>query len=357
MKILQLIDTLDAGGAERMAVNIANGLAQRPEISSLLCATRRAGVLENELDKNVKFFQLHKKSSFDFIAVLKLITFVKRERVAIIHAHSTSIFFAVITKLCCSSIKVVWHDHYGFSDNLGERKDFLLRIISPFIDKSIAVNSSLKRWASHRLKIKSVSFLSNFSVLKHSCFMSTMLEGVDNKRVICLANLRPQKNHLLLIEAFKKSTENFPEWTLHLVGQDFEDSYSSEIKKMITALSLKNKVFLYGSCEDIRHILSQSNIGVLASKSEGLPLSLLEYANAALPVITTNVGQCAEVVNKNGIVIEDEGELHHALIQYYDMTVTARQKIGADFKERVDYSYSSTHFFEKLLPVYRTLLV
>ncbi len=42
MKVLQLIDTLDAGGAERMAVNIANAVNEEG-ITSYLCATRRGG--------------------------------------------------------------------------------------------------------------------------------------------------------------------------------------------------------------------------------------------------------------------------------------------------------------------------
>lgn len=47
MRIIQLIDSLEAGGAERMAVNFANGLASKADFSGLVC-TRKEGLLKNQ---------------------------------------------------------------------------------------------------------------------------------------------------------------------------------------------------------------------------------------------------------------------------------------------------------------------
>ena len=67
-------------------------------------------------------------------------------------------------------------------------------------------------------------------------------------------------------------------------------------------------------CLDISNILNQATIGVLSSKSEGLPVSLLEYGLAKLPVVVTNVGECGKVVEngKSGIVVEKENSLELA---------------------------------------------
>ena len=54
MKVLQLIDSLNAGGAERVAVNYSNSLASRIE-ASFLCTTREEGVLKGSLSKNVQY--------------------------------------------------------------------------------------------------------------------------------------------------------------------------------------------------------------------------------------------------------------------------------------------------------------
>ncbi|MBC8643962.1 hypothetical protein H9W95_07615 [Flavobacterium lindanitolerans] len=54
MRVLQLIDSLEAGGAERMAVNYANGLANRIAFSAL-AVTRKQGILKEQLDKAVLY--------------------------------------------------------------------------------------------------------------------------------------------------------------------------------------------------------------------------------------------------------------------------------------------------------------
>ena len=51
MRILQLIDSLDAGGAERIAVNYANSLTQKVSFSGLV-TTRKEGVLKTEIQKS-----------------------------------------------------------------------------------------------------------------------------------------------------------------------------------------------------------------------------------------------------------------------------------------------------------------
>ena len=61
MRILQLIDSLEAGGAERMAVNYANALATTLEFSSLV-ATRKEGPLLGEIDSKVIYLFLNKKN-------------------------------------------------------------------------------------------------------------------------------------------------------------------------------------------------------------------------------------------------------------------------------------------------------
>ena len=75
MKVLQLIDSLEAGGAERVAVNYANGLLDHLD-GSYLCTTRAEGLLKSSLNKAVGYLFLNKKSTLDFKAILRLYRFV-----------------------------------------------------------------------------------------------------------------------------------------------------------------------------------------------------------------------------------------------------------------------------------------
>ena len=63
MRIIQIIDSLEAGGAERIAVSYANALAEKIEFSGLV-ATRKEGSLLNQIDQNVSYLFFNKWIDF-----------------------------------------------------------------------------------------------------------------------------------------------------------------------------------------------------------------------------------------------------------------------------------------------------
>ena len=143
MKILQLIDTLSLGGAERMSVNIANVLAENG-IESYLVASRKGGPLQQFLLPNVKYYSLDKKNGLDIKGFYRLIRLVKQIKPDIIHAHSTSVYWAIGLKLFVRKSKVTWHDHYGLSDTLKNNDRFWLKLFSKWLDGVIVVNAVLE---------------------------------------------------------------------------------------------------------------------------------------------------------------------------------------------------------------------
>lgn len=299
MRVLQLIDSLEAGGAERMAVNLANALSEHIE-QSYLCATRAEGLLKASINPAVNYLFLKKRYTLDFAAFWAFFRFLKDQKIDIIHAHSSSFFLGTLAKLFFPKIKLVWHDHYGSSEQLEKRPYKVLKWCSALFDRVYCVNERLRSWAHTHLKCKAVFYRPNFVDIPEANSKKTILNGNNHQRIICLANLRPQKDHITLLKAFKQVLHLHPEWTLHLVGKHFKDAYYQEILSYINDLNLKQQVFLYGSCSDTEHIISQCNIGVLSSISEGLPLALLEYGLGSLGVVVTDVGDCNKVI-KDGV--------------------------------------------------------
>ncbi len=304
IRILQLIDSLEAGGAERMAVSYANALSRNIGFGALV-ATRFEGTLKNQLDKNVVYGFLNRKSTFDFEALFLLRRFVVQNKITHLHAHSSSVFFGVLLKFLLPQVQLIWHDHYGKSEMLSQRPVLALKMASLFMSKIIVVNYKLRNWVKEKLFCKTIVFLPNFTGFS-SCNSekTTYLNGEEGKRIICLANLRPQKNHSFLLKIAKEIHNSHPDWTFHLVGKDFEDAYSDHLKAEISASGLVDVVFIYGSRDDIPFILNQAAIGVLTSESEGLPIAILEYGLNKLPVISTNVGEIPTVLtDKEGVLI------------------------------------------------------
>ena len=357
MRVLQLIDSLQTGGAERVAVNIANALVPKVEVS-YLCVTREEGLLKKSIDSRVGYLFLNKKNTLDFKAIRTFYRFVKHNKIAIIHAHSTSFFLATIIKLLNKNIKIVWHDHYGNSTFLADRQYCMLKKCSKYFSIIYSVNTTLETWAKASLSCKTVNYLPNFAV-ENSSKAVTVLKGEANKRIIHLANLREQKDHFTLFHAFKKIATKYPGWTLHCVGKDFEDSYSKALKQEIKALELTTRIFIYGSKPDVLNVLDQAALAVLSSKSEGLPIALLEYGLAALPTIATNVGNCNLVIaNKTlGQLVPSENTmaLSQALINYIS-TMEEATAIGENLKSYVIANFSVTATSRKLVSDYNCIL-
>jgi len=351
MRIVQIIDSLEIGGAERMAVNYANALSKKIEFSGLI-ATRKEGLLKNKINDNVSYLFLKKNGAIDLASIFRLRKFIKGNNVSHIHAHSSSFFLSVLLKLTLPKVKIIWHDHYGISQDLASRKNIILKLSSYFFTGIIAVNSALKDWAKTYLLNSKVIYFPNFIDFSNDDAEKIELNGYEGERIICVANLRPQKNHKLLLEAASVVINKYPDWTFHLFGKDFEDIYSLEIKSMIKDLKLGENVFLYGSTNKISSALEQCNIGVLPSLSEGLPLALLEYGKHQLPVIATNVGEIDKIIisENEGILVESNNVKE--LIQAINKLIgdeTYRNQIAATLHKKIETDYSENNIVEQYL--------
>ena len=350
MKVLQLIDSLDAGGAERIAVTFANVLASEIEASHL-CTTRAEGVLRSEVDSKVMYHFVQKKKTLDFKAAFRLKKYIKANGIDVVHAHTTSYFFASLLKLIYPKIRLYWHTHLGERVNSNRSDNKALYLCSFLFSGIITVNDELRDWCLKNLAAKSVVYLPNFVDIRK---YDNVSEGHREKRIVCLANLKHPKNHVNLIEAFAKVSSSYPEWKLQLAGKDFGDDYSKVLKNKITELALAAKVELLGQQTEVEILLSGASIGVLSSDSEGLPIALLEYGAAGLPVVATEVGYCKTVVAGNGLLAPpgDPDALARALESYLQSDEKRRED-GDKFKQHVRKNYSVTAVLPKLLAIYK----
>lgn len=355
MRIVQIIDSLEAGGAERMAINYANALGERIEFSGLI-ATRKEGPLFSQIDKKVSFLFLAKNKKIDIKAIFRLRKYLKRNNVQIIHAHSSSFFIAVLVKLTMPNIKIIWHDHYGSRVNQSRKENRILVFSSVFFNSIFAVNLQLQEWSKKNLLCKKVIFIPNFAKENEEQLQITKLKGSEGKRIVFLANLKNPKNHILILKVFADLKLYEAEWSLHLIGRDYLDWYSDELKKFIKSRSLENHIHLYGEKSDIKYILSQASIGVLASTEEGFPVTLLEYALENLAIVSTNVGYCSVIIKNecNGLLFDPKNDFELKLqLQKVTQDDDLRKKMASNFTASVTKEYSEKEVMKKLISAYK----
>jgi len=350
MRVLQLIDSLDAGGAERLAVTYANVFPEYVE-HSFICASRKEGVLKEKIKDNVTYFFLNKKSTLDIKAIFALRRLLKRHKINVVHAHSTSYFLATLVKILRPSTKLVWHEHHGNRVSTTRMDNKALYLCSFFFNRIVVVNQALAQWCQTHLAKNSATYVPNIVPVSSLNISHKNRE----KSIVCLANLRIPKDHLNLIKAFQRTRTAFPDWKLQLIGKDNDDTYSRDAKEYIYKNALKSSVEILGVRSNTEQFLEKATIGVLSSSSEGLPMALLEYGAFGLAVIATNVGDCGKVIGTFGKVVpsKDEKALSDAMLEYM-RDVEHREKDSYDFHTHIKKVYSPEAVLPELIKIYKS---
>lgn len=133
-------------------------------------------------------------------------------------------------------------------------------------------------------------------------------------RIISVARLDPQKNQQMMIRAFAKIANEFPDWQLVIFG---EGPLRSSLELIVKSLQLEGRVLLPGRTEHVIDELRKSKVFCFSSDYEGLSNSMIEALCVGLPIVTTNVSGTEDIIvdGENGFVvpIKDEDAMMQSL--------------------------------------------
>lgn len=357
--VMHLVDTLQFGGAERAAVQYVNHLP-RALYRPFLCTTREAGPLEPTLFDDVCRLHLGRRRRFELAPLLRLRRYVREEGIKLLHAHGSTLFVARLAQSVKPHPAVIWHLHYGRWAS-EDCFDWRYWPASLGIDSIVTSNDQLAQWIPRRFPVAAerVEHLPNMVTfgLRHS--EKAALPGRRGARIVSVANLRPEKDHLTLIRAFASVIVNFPEAHLILIGAHQNPEVVRTVEYEIQHLNLNSRISLMGPRSDIYTILLQVDVGVLSSSSEGLPVALLEYGAAGLPAVATAVGQCPDVLDygRAGLLVPPQSPSSLAdALQRLLSSEELRRDFGGRLKQRVDERYGQKAVIALLCDLYaRTL--
>lgn len=359
IRVAQVVDSLAAGGTERVAVELANHLPS-DRFESWLVTTREEGPMAELAAPRVRRRALGRRGPVGVEALRTFRRWLRREHPDLIHAHSSSLFFCVLGLLGHRGIRLVWHDHYGRGDT-HPRRPLPFRLAARRVDQVIAVNEELGRWSREELRIppSRVVVLRNFVAEPSPVEPARDLPGEPADRVVCVANLRPQKGHEDLLRAFAGVVAARPAARLLLVGASPGRERQAELRGLAGELGVADHVSFLGRRDDVASVLAASAVGVLSSHSEGLPLALLEMGWAGLPVVATDVGACAEVLGGDdaGILVppEDPAALERGVLELLSQPERARA-LGSALRRRVELHFSPAAATGRLIRLYERIL-
>jgi glycosyltransferase involved in cell wall biosynthesis len=134
--------------------------------------------------------------------------------------------------------------------------------------------------------------------------------------LVYVGRLEPVKNHALLLNAFRAAFQSMPGLRLWMVG---DGSERMALENLAVEFGIAEQVTFWGQQLDVSPYFSAADAIIMSSRSEGLPMSLLQAFSLGLPAIVTDVGGMAEVVRlaKAGIVVSatDPAEMSAAILR------------------------------------------
>jgi L-malate glycosyltransferase len=160
------------------------------------------------------------------------------------------------------------------------------------------------------------------------------------RRIVTVANLRPEKAHDVLFEAAALVLRRYPDAEFIVAG---DGPRRQELEALAQAQGIASRVQFMGHADDVPALLASSDLFVLPSRSEAFPNSVLEAMATALPIVATRVGGIVELVDnqRTGVLVppDDARALGHAmldLIQWRSHAV----RLGRAARAQVESRYS-----------------
>jgi len=199
-------------------------------------------------------------------------------------------------------------------------------------------------WAQTKLAVAHNGI--DFDTVQNTGTLESPLPRADASfKVIMPATIIALKAHDIVMQSFLRLSEQVPDAVLWICGDianELAREYEIYLQDLVRQLNLNDKVFLLGWRSDVTAIMKCADVMVLASRTEGLPRSILEASALGLPVVATRVGGIPEIIRdgQEGILfdVDDIAALHQALLQLQDPQL--RSRLGQAGRKRVKTKFT-----------------
>lgn len=176
--------------------------------------------------------------------------------------------------------------------------------------------------------------------------------------VVLMARMLRDKGVLEFVHAAWKLSDEGVQGRFVLVGKPDPENMASISSEELAAWDGVRGVEYWGWRDDVDAVLEQASVACLPSYREGLPKSLLEAAACGLPIVTTDVPGCREVVldGENGFLVpaRNSNALADALRRLL-LDPELRSRMGAAGRRRVEAEFASERIVKETLAVYGAL--
>lgn len=321
MRVLQIINSLSTGGAEKLILeSIPLYHQQGIEVDLFLLDKRETPFLKQLKDRNVCSILFSPiKNVYNPLHIFSIMKIMKKYDIIHAHLFPTLYWVAAAKTISFSKTILIYTEHNTSNKRRGK---WLFKLLDNFIYKKYAkivtiakeVDDNLKE---HLIKIKP----SKFQLINNGVNIQLYRNAIpypkdsfftnNDKILIQVSSFRPQKNQATLI---KSLTLLPPNVKLLLVGTG---PLQQSCENLVIQYNLEGRVKFLGNRMDVPQLLKTADIVVLSSHHEGLSLSSIEGMASGRPFIASDVPGLREIVKGYGVLFENnkESELAEKIMQ------------------------------------------
>lgn len=359
LNILQIIFSIEKGGAETYLYNILDNLKE--DINIFIVCNHKGTNHEKIVTKckNVEIIEMN--HVFDIKAARRIATYCKANNIHIIQTHFLrENYIGVISKLFNPKIKIIWTAHL-IAENRSIIR-FFNRIFSRFVDKVICVSEAVKDSLvkegikSNKTKVIYNGVDTDCFKLKYNSSIRAELDIDENTFLLAtISRFNKEKGHDFLIEGLKELKNYISNFKILLVGDGEEKNY---INEKVKKYNLEAQVEFLGYREDIPDILSAIDIYVSPSRNEAISFSIIEALSCSKPVVATEVGGVPEIFHKGncGILVPygDKIAFAKAIRDLYN-NKEEYELIKSNCRKIIKNNFSQTNMLKETYNLYREL--
>ncbi len=293
LRIVQIVESLDVGGLEVTAVNLAIAHRKAGHFPAIYTIFEPGALAGQAIAAGIPVVSFHKRKGFSAGAIVRLVRQLRADRAGIVHTHNSSIhhYGALAGRLARA---VVVNTRHGLALHSAPRQEVYFRAVLPLTQAVVFVSEYGRR---HFAEIGSAPEAKSHVIpngIQLERFRQSAAPGSVRPKIRfgTIGRLVKAKAHGDQVEAFGIVAPDLPEAELHIWGYG---ALEADLEHRIAVSGLCDRIHYHGRTADPAEALRQLDVFVLSSISEGLPLVILEAMAAGLPIVSTRVGGVAEV--------------------------------------------------------------
>lgn len=296
-----------------------------------------------------------------FTQLSKLVSFLKQNRIDLVHAHGARANFWGSFASLLTGVPIISTEH---GIDLWRDSNYLFNFIDRFSARINKCRVGVSEAVCNMLKNKGVN-LDKIVCIENGLDVESFNITIDigskraefgirdgTKVIGTVGRLVEQKGHKYLIDAFKLIENRFLDLKLLIVG---DGPLMNTLKEQVLNIGIEDKVIFTGQRTDIHELLAIINVFVLPSITEGLPLVLLEAMAAGKPIIASAVSGIPYIIEEgvDGLLVRPKNI--HDLSEKIPMLIINERlasNLSKKAREKVLLKYNAADMIKKYENLY-----